>query len=165
MPEYSARQSGRAIRKNDELGNQNTIDTYVANAIEWAKEQLGSPEYATLCLKFVEDAYEIANGIVLDGYSYAKESAEAWSTDMQTGEPRAGSYVFYDCSGIIGGEHRNWGHVGLATDKGNVIHVWDTVRLDYYLEIENLNGGSGWNSPKYTGWVPVAIVMKGMVPR
>lgn len=143
----------------------NRDNIYVTNAIAWARGQLDSPEYATLCLKFVEDAYEIANGIVLDGYSYAKESAEAWSADMQTGEPPAGSYVFYDCSGTIGGEHRNWGHVGLATGAGQVIHGWDRVRLDHYLEIEKLNGGSGWTRPQYLGWVPVSRVMKGMTQR
>jgi hypothetical protein len=52
-------------------------DTYVDCAIRWAMEALDSTEYQTLCLKFVEDAYEISNDIELDGYSTANPPMRA----------------------------------------------------------------------------------------
>ena len=138
-------------------------DTYVDRAIRWAMEALDSTEYQTLCLKFVEDAYEISNHIELDGYSTAKESADAYDAQENTGVPPKGAYVFYDCWGTIEEKRRNWGHVGLSVGDGRVIHAWDRVRVDQYLDIENLEAGPGWTRPEYVGWAPVSVVLEGMV--
>lgn len=137
---------------------------YAEAAVRWAMAQIGSADFFTLCLKFVEDAYETANPIVLDGYSTAKEAAEGYGTHSES-EPPLGSLVFYDCWGTIGGVRKNWGHVGLATGDGRVIHAWGTVRVDGYREVEALSGGEGWTSPEYIGWTPVARVLEGMTLR
>ena len=138
-------------------------DTYVDRAIRWAMEALDSTEYQTLCLKFVEDAYEISNDIELDGCSTAKESADACNAQENVGVPPRGAYVFYDCWGTIEGKRRNWGHVGLSMGDGRVIHAWDRVRVDHYLDIQNLEAGPGWTRPEYIGWAPVSVVLEGMV--
>ena len=138
-------------------------DTYVDRAIRWAMEALDSTEYQTLCLKFVEDAYEISNDIELDGCSTAKESADACNAQENVGVPPRGAYVFYDCWGTIEGKRRNWGHVGLSMGDGRVIHAWDRVRVDQYLDVQNLEAGPGWTRPEYIGWAPVSVVLEGMV--
>ena len=138
-------------------------DTYVDRAIRWAMEALDSTEYQTLCLKFVEDAYEISNDIELDGCSTAKESADACNAQENVGVPPRGAYVFYDCWGTIEGKRRNWGHVGLSMGDGRVIHAWDRVRVDQYLDVQNLEAGPGWTRPEYIGWAPVSVLLEGMV--
>lgn len=137
---------------------------YAEAALCWAIGQIGCVDYVTLCLKFVEDAYEVPNAIELAGYSTAKEAAEGYGTEGD-GLPPLGSFVFYDCWGTIDGRRQNWGHVGLSTGDGRVIHAWDRVRVDGYLEVEGLDGGQGWTRPSYIGWTPVARVLKGMTSR
>jgi len=90
----------------------------------------------------------------LDGYSYAKEAADNHNAEKNTGVPPKGAYVFYDCCGTINGKYRNWGHVGISVGEGKIIHAWDTVRMDNYLEVQNLKAAEGWTSPRYTGWIP-----------
>ena len=138
-------------------------DTYIDRAIRWAMEALDSTEYQTLYLKFVEDAYEISNDIELDGCSTAKESADACNAQENVGVPPRGAYVFYDCWGTIEGKRRNWGHVGLSMGDGRVIHAWDRVRVDQYLDVQNLEAGPGWTRPEYIGWAPVPVLLEGMV--
>ncbi|HMA65270.1 MAG: NlpC/P60 family protein [Fibrobacterota bacterium] len=134
---------------------------YIYNAIEWVKGQLNSKEYCTLCLAFVEDAYEMSNSVEIFGGSTARESADEYSESDYKGIPEVGSFVFYDCSGTIGNEHKNWGHVGLYIGNEQVIHAWDVVRIDHYIGIETLPSAPGWSSPKYTGWVPFERIFKG----
>ena len=40
-----------------------------------------------------------------------------------------------------------------------MIHAWDKVRIDYYLDIEKLTALTG-DHPKYLGWVPLERVLK-----
>ena len=40
-----------------------------------------------------------------------------------------------------------------------MIHAWDKVRTDGYLEIEKLMALSG-DHPKYIGWVPLSRVLE-----
>ena len=138
------------------------FDTYIDHAIRWAMEALGSTEYKLLCLKFVEDAYELSNGIVLAGYRDAKETADAYGAEGNRGVPPRGAYVLYDCWGTIDGKYRNWGHVGLSIGEGKVIHAWDKVRIDDYLAIQDLEAGPGWTKLEYVGWASVPRIMEGM---
>lgn len=133
---------------------------YVPNAIRWAECQLGSTAYRFRCLAFVEDCYEKGNSIEIFGGSRAKESADIYGAGRE-GEPEPGAFVFYDCSGTIGDTYQNWGHVGLCVGPGKVIHAWDTVRIDGYLEVESLAPAPGWASPRYCGWVPAGRVLQG----
>jgi cell wall-associated NlpC family hydrolase len=134
--------------------------TMVENAIRWAQVQVGSDAYPFRCLAFVEDAYEMGNGIEIFGGSTAQESAGAYG--VETGlAPPAGAFVFYDCWGTLFDIHQNWGHVGLALGDGRVIHAWDRVRIDPYLDVEKLAGAPGWNSPRYLGWTGVARILQG----
>lgn len=134
---------------------------YIDNAINWAKDHLGSVNYAYICLAFVEDALERSNNVEIFGGDSAKESADLYDDSISEGIPPKGSFVFYDCSGPINGDYRNWGHVGLSLGNGKVIHAWDKVRIDGYLEVENLNGAPGWGSPKIIGWVLLDRIMEG----
>jgi hypothetical protein len=137
-------------------------DIYISGAIEWAMGKLGSTDYAYKCLAFVEDAYELGNNVWLDGQGCtAKEAAEAYSAQDHGGVPPRGAYVCYDCWGTFEGEHRNWGHVGLSTGDGKVIHAWGEVRMDDYLAVQDLDV-PGWTKPRYIGWVPVSAILKGM---
>jgi cell wall-associated NlpC family hydrolase len=135
--------------------------SYVGNAVAWAREQMGSDAYRFLCLAFVEDAFEKGNGIEIFGGSTAKESAEVYGVRADATMPPAGAFVFYDCSGPIDGVEKNWGHVGLSCGGGRVIHAWDRVREDDTLAVEQLQGAPGWTAPRYVGWVPVERIMLG----
>jgi cell wall-associated NlpC family hydrolase len=133
--------------------------TMIENAIRWAKAHIGADAYRTRCLAFVEDAYELGNGIEIFGGSTATESAVAYG--VETGQPPAGAFVFYECWGTLFDLYQNWGHVGLALGDGRVIHAWDQVRIDPYLDVEKLIGAPGWNQPRYLGWTGVERILQG----
>ncbi len=137
------------------------FETYIANAIGWAQEHLGSADYPFLCLAFVEDAYEESNHVEIFGGDSAKESANDYEAVQNVGEPPIGAFVFYDCTGSIDGEYKNWGHVGLHIGEGKVIHAWDTVRIDGYLNMQNLTPAPGWTKPQYLGWAPTERIFVG----
>lgn len=138
-------------------------DKYIDGAIRWAAERLHSTDYAYRCYLFVEDAYELGNNIVLDGReATAKEAADAYHAERHTDTPARGAYVFYDCFVTIQGEYRNWGHIGISLGEGLVVHAWDEVRVDGYLEIEQLESPPDWVKPKYIGWAPASVILRGM---
>ena len=136
---------------------------YIENAIIWAKNHLGATNYATLCLAFVEDAYEKPNNIEIDGTPSAKESADKYGANNNKGEPEIGAYVFYDCFGPINSQNKNWGHVGLYLGNGEVIHAWDKVRIDPYLELEKLKPAPGWSAARFIGWAPFETIFEGYI--
>ncbi|MBQ4451943.1 MAG: hypothetical protein II912_06190 [Clostridia bacterium] len=129
------------------------------NMILWAQNMAGSTRYAGWCLSFIEDALEKSSDIEIFGGDSAKESSVLYADALRTGLPERGSFVFYDClcrseNGIV-----NWGHCGISLGGGSVIHAWDKVRTDGYLEIEKLMALSG-DHPKYIGWVPLSRVLE-----
>lgn len=138
------------------------IVIYSERSIQWATEKLGSVDYPLLCLSFVEDAVEHSNGIVLDGYAFAKEAGDAYEAADDKHIPPRGSWVFYDCWGTIQDEYKNWGHVGISLGDGRVIHAWDTVRIDDFLDLQKLEPAAGWTNPEYAGWAPLSAVLVGM---
>jgi len=137
------------------------FNVYVEHAVNWARMHLESADYAFLCLAFVEDAYERSNDVEIFGGSCAKESADEYAASENTGTPPAGAFVFYDCFGPVHDEHKNWGHVGLSLGQGQVIHAWDRVRIDDYLDIQNLTPAPGWTKPQFIGWAPVERIFVG----
>lgn len=94
---------------------------------------MGSTEYHGRCLAFVEDAYELSNGIEIFGGSSARESADIYEAKPSNTPPPRGAFVFYDCWGPIDSVYKNWGHVGLSIGDNQVIHTWDRVRRDHFL--------------------------------
>jgi hypothetical protein len=42
-----------------------------------------------------------------------------------------------------------------------VIHAWDKVRIDNYLEVEKLVPAPGWTKPQYISWAPVERIFQG----
>ncbi|MFC4307319.1 NlpC/P60 family protein [Cohnella boryungensis] len=137
------------------------LDAYIERAIEWASRKLDSTDYRLLCLAFVEDAYEQANGIEMFGGSSAQESADLYGASLNRASPPKGSFVFYSSSGEVDGEMKYWGHVGLCIGNGEVIHAWDRVRINPYLEVEELTPAPGWTKPQYIGWSPVERILEG----
>lgn len=137
-------------------------DAYIAAALSWAAARLGSRDYSLRCLAFVEDAYEIANGFELFGGSSASESALEYDAATQIAlPPPAGAFVFYACSGLVDGQRRDWGHVGLCDAEGQVYHAWDQVRRDPYLDVQNLTPAPTWDAPRYVGWAGIERVLQG----
>jgi cell wall-associated NlpC family hydrolase len=134
---------------------------FIENALEWALSKMGSTEYTTKCLGFIEDAYEVSNNIWLDGYSSAKEEADAFCVKSSEETPPRGAFVFYDCFGTLMNKYRNWGHVGVSLGDGRIVHAWDKVRVDTIRAVEELDAGRGWTKPKYIGWAPVSKVLEG----
>lgn len=130
----------------------------IKNMIRWAEDRLGETQYAGWCLSFIEDALEIPNGIEIFGGDSAKESALLYADAMRQGEPEHAAFVFYDC--ICNSEQGpvNWGHCGISLGNGNVIHAWDVVRINNYLDIERMTALSG-DHPRYIGWVPIKRVL------
>lgn len=138
------------------------FDTYITMALRWAQDRLGSREYPLRCLAFVEDAYEQANGIELFGGSSATESAlEYGAAERIALPPPAGAFVFYACSGLVDGQLRDWGHVGLCDSDGRVFHAWDVVRHDPYLDVQALAPAPNWEAPRYIGWAGIDRVLLG----
>ena len=130
----------------------------IDNMLIWANDKIGETKYAGWCLSFIEDALEISNDIEIFGGDSAKESADLYGDAMQKGNPDRGAFVFYDCICNSENGQVNWGHCGISLGDGNVIHAWDVVRKDNYLEIENMTALSGYH-PKYIGWVPLERVL------
>jgi cell wall-associated NlpC family hydrolase len=137
------------------------FDTYIANAIRWAQKHIGSTEYTTRCLAFVEDAYEQSNHVEIFGGSSAQESADEYGAAQNRSEPPIGAFVFYACAGPVGDEIKNWGHVGLCLGEGKVIHAWDKVRIDDYHAAQNLTPPPGWWQPQFIGWAPIERIFVG----
>ena len=131
----------------------------IQNMIRWAERRLGSTEYAGWCLSFIEDALEISNGIEIFGGDSAKASSELYRDALQNGKPEKGAFVFYNCMCLSDTGPVNWGHCGISLGNGSVIHAWDKVRTDDYLQIQQLTALSG-DHPEYIGWVPFARVLK-----
>ena len=109
-------------------------------------------------MSFIEDALEISNDIEIFGGDCAKESFELYKDAVRAGNPERGAFVFYDCMCLSGEDPVNWGHCGISLGDGKVIHAWDVIREDDYLDIENMTAVSG-DHPKYLGWIPVERVM------
>lgn len=130
----------------------------IVNMLRWAESKLGSAEYAGWCLSFAEDALERGNGIEIFGGDSARESAELYSDALRPGLPGRGAFVFYDCLCPSETGPVNWGHCGLCLGEGRIIHAWDVVRIDDYLEIEKLRSLTG-DHPRYIGWVPLSRVL------
>lgn len=137
---------------------------YARSAVDWALTQIGSSQYVGLCYAFCEDAYELGGNILLDGKgTTAKEAAEyylAMENDSSTAHPSIGSYVFFDCTGTLMGEYKNWGHMGLSLGDGRMIHSWDgVVRLDEIQAIRKLPRIPGWTVPEYIGWCSPEVIL------
>lgn len=147
----------------DPCEHANDSRKYAEGAVAWALSKLGVTDYAGLGYAFVEDAYELGNGIVLDGLGRAaKEAADAYGAAEDTGVPPGGAYVFCSCFGTLKGKYRDWGHVGLSLGDGKVIHAWDRVRIDDVRGVEELVPAPGFEKPRYIGWTPVEKILKGM---
>lgn len=151
------------------VGPEQVKELIIENALGWALNHLGDSAYAGLCYAFCEDAYELGGGIILDGQGRtAREAADAYFARMRAtgmtceGLPPRGSYVFYDWVGIIKGETRNWGHMGLSLGDGRVVHAWDIVRIDEMHAVVSLPVPPGGTQPVYTGWAPPEIFLLGM---
>lgn len=132
--------------------------TVIDNMIMWAERKIGNAEYAGWCLAFIEDALEKGNDIEIFGGDSARESYEMYKDAAKTGCPERGAFVFYDCLCLSEEGPINWGHCGICLGDGKVIHAWDVVKVNDYLEIEKMTGIAGEN-PKYLGWVPVERVL------
>jgi hypothetical protein len=136
----------------------------VEQAITWALEHVGSGDYRLRCLAFVEDAYEIPNGIEIFGGSCASESAEIYRAADAEGLPPAGAFVFFDTHGVVDGVERNWGHVGLALGDARMVHAWPDVRVDAIADFPMLPSGS-WSTPVYAGFATPARILQGAEDR
>ncbi len=77
-----------------------------------------------------------------------QESADEYGAAQNRGEPPIGAFVFYACAGPVGDEIKNWGHVGLCIGEGKVIHAWDKVRIDHYLDVQNLTPRAGLDASR-----------------
>lgn len=135
-------------------------EPFARNALAWAQLRLDATDYGTRCLAFVEDALERSNAIEIFGGDYAAESARQYGAAENSGVPPLGAFVFYDATGEIMGDRRNWGHVGLSFGDGRIIHAWDRVRIDHYSALEALPPAIGWEPMQFAGWAPIATVLK-----
>ena len=131
-------------------GMSSGFDKRAEKAVTWALDKRGSTDYAYKCLRFVWDAYELTGADIHPlHYDYAKQAADALNAEDNPGIPPWGAYVFYNTSGTLHGEYRNWGHVGLSLGGGDVVHAADKVRVDNYLDI---SPAPEWTDPEYIGW-------------
>ena len=139
----------------------NSPDLIARNALAWARERIGNPDYLGMCLAFVEDAIEQSNQIEVFGGDSAQESADLYGAADHTGEPPLGALMFYACEGDVDGEHVNWGHVGLCDGAGHVIHAYGVVREDDMARMPALPPAPGWTPLTPIGWAPLERVLQG----
>ncbi len=132
-------------------------DQLINNMIAYAETLTGSERYRGLCLCFIEDALEQSNGLEIFGGDSAKQSYELSRDGVQTGIPERGAFVFYDILCLTDDGMKDYGHCGISLGDGKVIHAWDQVRVDWYLEVEALSFAG--ESPKYLGWVSIERVL------
>lgn len=131
----------------------------IDNMISWAKSHLNDTSYCGWCLSFIEDALEQSNNIEIFGGDSAKESCDLYKDSLRKDTPEIGSFVFYDCLCKTEEGLFEYGHCGISLGNGEIIHAWDKVRIDNYLDIEKLVSTAG-KHPKYLGWVPIERVLK-----
>ena len=155
--EYPDRDNG--ITHVSAIIREQWLDELTDNMIAWAESRLGNTDYAGWCLSFIEDALEKSNGIEVFGGSSAKESCEMYKDALQGGQSEIGAFVFYDCMCLSEHGPVGWGHCGISLGGGRVIHAWDRVRTDGYLETEDLTAPSGGRHG-YIGWVPLMRVLR-----
>ena len=136
------------------------MEDLVENAIKWALDNKDRKDYQFKCLAFVEDAYEQGNSIEMFGGSTATESAQKYGFNS-IGHPPKGSFVFYGTTGLIDGVKKDWGHVGLCIGNNKVIHTWNVIRIDNHLDVQTLPNAPGWSAPKYLGWTPPEVFLRG----
>lgn len=140
----------------------NKYKEFISKAIDYAKSHLGSKDFTYICLGFVEDCYEKSNDVEIFGGDTAKESSDLYEAEKNKGiPPPTGSFVFYNCTGVINCVCKNWGHVGICIGNEIVIHAWDAVRENNYLDVQNLTPAPGWSNPEYIGWTPVERIFRG----
>ena len=140
------------------ISKEDWLNELTEHMILWAKDKLGNIDYAGWCLSFIEDALEKSNGIEIFGGDSAKESCELYKDALMGGAPERGAFVFYDCLCQSENGPVNWGHCGISLGDGHMIHAWDKVRIDDYLEIEKLTALTG-DHPNYLGWVPLERIV------
>jgi parallel beta-helix repeat protein len=145
---------------------QSKTDDRIELAIKWVLDWWDGPpyppsgphgqeNYVTYCLAFVLDAYEYGAKTVVEArkdglYQYARQVADLLGAQANKGEPPRGAFVFYDCTGTINGETKNWGHVGLSLGNGEIVHAMGQILRGNYLQVSS--PGSGWSKPVYIGW-------------
>ncbi len=157
LSEYPDKDNG--ITHVSSISRDEWLSGLTFNMIAWAESMLGSAKYTGWCLYFIEDALEKSNGLEIFGGDCARASCVLYSDALKGGIPEKGTFVFYDCMCMSENGPVNWGHCGICIGDGRVIHAWDKVRTDGYLEIEQLTALSG-DRPVYTGWVPLERVLK-----
>ncbi len=140
----------RLIRRKNEI---------IDNMISWANCKLGENTYTGFSLAFIEDSLEKSNDIKIEVGNSAKKTSELYLDDIRSGVPEKGSFVFYDFMGPGNGGLENLGHCGISLEDGKVIHAWNEVRIDRYLDIENMSSING-DKPKYIGWLPIDRILK-----
>jgi len=133
----------------------------IDKAIAWAskKMEIGDKNYSGWCLKFVQDAYEytLPEDNTVTRYGYPKEAVDSGELEVINNEtPPCGAYVFYEWWGTVEGEYRNWGHVGISLGNGQIIHAWNVIKKENYLDlastIEKHNLEEGKPGEGYIGW-------------
>ena len=131
---------------------ENSSNEIVQNAISWAKNRKGNTDYYHRCLLFVQDAYRNGGGIGLKGlpWRFARNAAEIMNAPENVDKtiPR-GALVFFDWYGNVNGTQKNWGHVGIALEEGEIdeieyIHADKVVKKDRGYLYE---GYVGWAMP------------------
>jgi cell wall-associated NlpC family hydrolase len=123
-------------------------DQRVEKAIRWALAQQGGHGWDSLCLRFVNDAYQNA-GVMPRRWYWAIDAARALGASSHKGVPPRGAYVFY--------WHPPCGHVGLSLGDGRIVHAFGSqgVIVSNYLRIHMTY--IGWALPKTTPQVSLGV--------
>lgn len=97
----------------------------------------GSHEYDNYCQKFVRVCYEAAG--ITGSAASANEAYSKWAVSKDIDSVPAGAAVYFKGIGA-------YGHVGIATGNGNVIHAANGVRVQSldYCDKRYVFKGWGW---------------------
>ncbi|MFI5937580.1 CHAP domain-containing protein [Actinoplanes sp. NPDC051494] len=114
-------------------------------AVDWAKQRLGTDSYHNMCADFARDAWLLSSGIDIGaGYTSANDWAESHRGQLQTeGTPPAGSTVWWYGEGDYPD-----GHAAISLGDGTAVSTAERTYTDVHvMSIVERN-----ETKPYAGW-------------
>jgi hypothetical protein len=134
-------------------------------AVNWAISQIGSTSYGSLCLEFVQYAYQDGANLNIEprtnygSFNSSTYPQEVWNDGFNTGTtggsnstPPYGALVFYNASGPGASDPSDYSHVTIMGSNGNMISTNDVVNENavHYESMSQVSAKHPYNT--YVGW-------------
>lgn len=137
------------------VSNQDKIE----EAISWANNEIGNDEWTNLCLKFVSLAYGLGANVnaKTTGWDWPNDAINELGTKFYSidncGNPPRGALIFFSGQGRHPKtkiNYEKYGHIGIYLGDGEVIHAYETVKIQNIIGAKGIEGEEFIDS--YIGW-------------